>query len=48
MTEDQVHQDTDAKLPKSRAERPLPAEGNETIEEKRYAGFGCPPQIEDP
>ncbi len=48
MTEDQVHQDTYAKLPKTRAEKPLPAKRNKAIQQKRYASFGCSPQIENP
>jgi hypothetical protein len=46
--EHSVQQETYGKRPKTRAEKPLPAEGNKTIEEKGYASFGCSLQIEDP
>lgn len=48
MTEDEVHQQTDGKLPKAGAEKPLPAKRNKTIEEKREARFGSVAQVKDP
>jgi hypothetical protein len=48
MTEDDVHQDADAELPKTRAKKPLPAQRNKAIDEKCKASLGCLPQIEDP